>query len=1698
MQSSGHLRWLTWFFFLLPVIGCSQDQPAPEPGNPAPAPLPLALVPTNSAVPVDDAVQEKYEAALREALDLLAEHRHPQALAALESARLVQDTEAVRQEIGRLKERIDQETAAERTVLDIQAVLADGKAEEAAKLAQMALLQYGPSDAAVPLARLKRQADALVSVQLSNAADRRQRFRVEGEAALREGNLRAAHLAFEQALAQGDDPDLRRQFDQVKDSLARYDEQRRRAAELRRDPYQLEDALAALQEAAKAWDTLQVRQEIDEYTLALQKRRDRVSVAEFEVRGDVGIPEAGRALADEVLPALKGRFELVERGQLAKVAGELKLEASDLFEDESCRRQVGQLARVRYLVLGSVTRVSSVVANARLVDVRTGLVVQTAKVVARSPEDLLAQMPQLGHLLLMTDEEQLAFEQQQQVQPTPADLGPVAVQPLPPPPEAPLAPPPPVVVHNPRPPVVGAIRVEDFDRLPPVPLAPPSVAAVHPPAPVRDKFLQVAVQLGDNLFLRGDYQAAYRHFDLALSLSPGHQDLRLRLDSCRPHLPPPPPVVVVQPPPPPRPRLAVLNFVVAADAGPVSAPLGAWTAEHLAPYLCPPYQVVDRGEVFWWMGRLGMSLADLLNDPTARRWLGRALDVRFFLLGTIRPGPGGMVVTTHLVDAECGCQQGCGRIQVCGVPELKLRLGELARLTLLSPADRARYEQELIAWQAILQEAHQHCEGKRFALAIQVCNRGLQLRPDNVEIRVLLQQADAGQRQWELEEARRREWERQQALAAEFQRRQLELAQAAEAARIRAEQEAARLAESQRLALQHLRQQANQQLAIQARLALQNGDFALSIQFFESSVALNPCDDGYRELAQAQAQATAAEQAQRAAQVARRQEELRRQQEAQLIQARAQVEQERQRRLAEEKARRDAQAARDQAEYTRLVDQAERLLVREQYEQAVVSLQQARTLKKTDEVERLLSQALVQQARASAQQEGAAARVELERQLAAEKAQREEAETEARRNRELYTQALKRAKQALDDEHFDEATAEYENAGKLFKTDVVLTGLRQAEQGRSRQRAQAEAEKRKQEAEDRRAADLAQAMKDGQAALDAQRFAQAAAAFQKAKELAPTDVDVLAGLSKAEQLRSEQAARLRRQKEDQQRLATFRTLLDSARANRAAKRNDAAAATLREALKVQPGDAEAQALLQEIEAEQAAVADARARAAAEKKAADYEKSMRDGRFALSAQRYEAALQAFQAAQQIMPGDTASQALIRQAEQAKADAARQLAEEAKKKQLEQQRLADANKALQRGRAALAQGDLATAAQALATAAQLTPDDAEVRKAQGDLHRLEAQAQAEEAARQKQQEQFQALLQQAQVALQAQQFEEAIRASQDAQRLRPGNAQVRDLLQQAQKARADAEQRDQQADKVKQLVAKARAAMPKDLDDAAQALSEAAKLAPKDPVVIKAQDELRQARLAVDKKKKQADYDAAIKAGREALAGQRYDAAIQSFTEATQLLPGDQRATALLRQARQAKADAEAARAMAEQRQANLLRLMAAGQAAMQALQFEEAIKAYTEATKLAPQDPAAVQALREATKAAEANKPKPQVGPNKPPAEKPGPANPAGGPRSPAIPEYLKHMQAGTAFEGQLNFAEAVKSYRAALRVAPNDQRATLAIQAAELKLHLLEGRKALLAKRFAEAERAYEEALKLAPGNAEAMMGLQQARQGKR
>jgi cytochrome c-type biogenesis protein CcmH/NrfG len=77
---------------------------------------------------------------------------------------------------------------------------------------------------------------------------------------------------------------------------------------------------------------------------------------------------------------------------------------------------------------------------------------------------------------------------------------------------------------------------------------------------------------------------------------------------------------------------------------------------------------------------------------------------------------------------------------------------------------------------------------------------------------------------------------------------------------------------------------------------------------------------------------------------------------------------------------------------------------------------------------------------------------------------------------------------------------------------------------------------------------------------------------------------------------------------------------------------------------------------------------------------------------------------------------------------------------------------------------------------------------------------------------------------------------------------------------------------------------------------------------------------------------------------------------------------------------------------------------------------------------------------------------------------------------------------------QRKFADAVLAFGEALKLYPDDQRATAALQQARYTQFMVDGQTALNAKRYADAVKAFEDALKEVPGDQAATAALKQAR----
>lgn len=1729
-KTNGYV--LIWAILALNVIGCEKNQSSPSAGRSTHTSV--TSTPTSSQAsgstphqstvePVDafafPGKQAAYNQALMNAVLAISDRHYSEALSNLEIARKIDDTEIVRQQMDKVRALIAQQATLATTIQDIEAILHQGRAEEASRLAALALIQFGSTADTTRLQVLKREADALLSNQMDQQK-RKQQLQAEMELARKDNQLRALLLAYEQWLVLGEDDKIRKDSEEIRTTLAKYDDLRQRALELRKQPEQLEQALALLQDAAKAWDTPQIRDEIANCQIALQSRRDRLSVADFEIRGEVGLPMAGETLADELLPHFKSRFDLVERSQLAKVLAELKFESSGLMSDPTQRSEVGRVAQIRYLVVGSVMPMNgTLTVHARLVEVHSGLIIQTARLSARNAADLVKRMPELAQLLMMSDEEKVAFQQQQMAPPPPVAEAPSELPPV----QASVPPPAPIISTTAKPPELGQLRLEDFQRLQPQPeqVVTTSSMTVNLDRPLQQRMFSIQLELGENLFRRGHYQDAVFHFELARELAPSRLDIQARIDACRPHLPPPP-VVVVQPSPPVIPgwhrdRIAIMNFLVLGDIRVVPAGLSGWTPEHLAPYFSPPFDVVDQGQLYWYMNRLGLNVFDVMNNPAARRWLAKALRVRYFVFGVVQQ-TNSFTVTTYMVDAALGYEVGRGSVFVRSQFELKLRLAELARQTLLGPTERLRLQQEAIARETALQEAQIAANQGQWLVAVELFGRLKQKYPFDVQIGFMYQQAEQKAQIIRLEQLRRQEWERQQAFWAAQARRQAELALAAEEARRQAAAQALAEAERQRL-LQH-RQNASNQLLIQARLALGRGNFTIAIQQFESAAELQPSDDALRELALARARAEEMSRRRLQEDLARRESEWQRQRMREIADQRARFEEERQRRELAERNRLHELQNQHRQVYQRLLDEAQAASAKGAWEAAIQHLQTARQLQRTEEVERLLSQALMEQARAAAQAQNAAKVAELEKRLAEEKARRQAAEELARKNEQLYLGALAAAQKAEQQQQYQIALAKYEEASKLFQTDAVLTGMERNKKALLYQQRQEEEKQQEVIRERKKQTEVSRLRQVAQQAEAQKQFDQALKAFEDALALLPTDVELLAGQSRVRIARDQWLAerRIREKQQDQEKRVM--ELVQLAQASIAAHQFEAANTYWSEIKKIAPRHQAVTTLGQELERARRAFESDQAKAAATAKAKAEAERLRQKQLeeeerktqltalsrylqqaeqAIQTGQYELAQTFINEAAKLATTDPRVGQVQRQLQQAKLAALQAKAKEeanakARAEALDKEKRKNYDALMKAGREAMAQSQFDDASKYFKDALKLFPNDPDASMLLGMSEKMDTSEKTEQE-KQKREEM------------------EKAKAEADAKAKAEAEARAKRKAEEEAKAREEARIKQQLEERKRQAQMQLRngkqALTLGQYDEATKAFQEALRL---DPTLDEAATLLATARQRNEAKMKaeadsaqnqkeqeakQAELQKALKAGQDALAAKQYEQAINFFEQVLKLDPKHTEAKFKLNLARQMLIESKkqqdqnksdtATKDDAAKKQAEFMALMRAGAQAYAAKRYEEAVKHYTAAQAMNPRDPLANRALNDSRKALEESKrstPTPTQ-----------PSRPSSGSNIASQAEYTKQMQLGQQHDRQKKWAEAANAYRAALKAIPNDAPARGALNLAEFNMYMEIGQNHLKNKKNAEAADAFEEALKRIPNQPEAVRLLKQAKQ---
>lgn len=513
----------------------------------------------------------------------------------------------------------------------------------------------------------------------------------------------------------------------------------------------------------------------------------------------------------------------------------------------------------------------------------------------------------------------------------------------------------------------------------------------------------------------------------------------------------------------------------------------------------------------------------------------------------------------------------------------------------------------------------------------------------------------------------------------------------------------------------------------------------------------------------------------------------------------------------------------------------------------------------------------------------------------------------------------------------------------------------------------------------KREEDFQRYLRAGNALQEAKQFDAAIKALNEAINLIPENAEALAALKAAEKARADAIAAEDVQREKEQRLKAFNLLLEAGRANLARNQFDVAVLALNEALKLVPDHEEALAALRLAEKGRQVAANAAAEAERKQRLDAYLKWINNGRHALfTLRKYDVAIKDFTEAQKLFPGDRMSADFLKQAEKARDDEAAALRAQNRLLEEELVRVTELRKLLAQGRLALRAGDLINADRAFEEAARLGPNDPGVLAARRELNTVRLEIDA----RRKLLAEHQALLKVGYDALQAKRYDDAIKSLTAARQLVPDDKAGRDLLaaaiQQQEDARkafdADRKKREdeQRAAKVRDLVRDGRAALAKgQLQAADQAFDAAALLAPNDPSVLQARRDLQAAlKDAGARAKLQADYQAFLKTGRDALQAKRFDDAINAFSSASRLLPEnrtakDLHAEAIKQRDAAVKAGDAAKKLQEEQQRAMKVRdLLNDGQVALGKRQYQTAERAFNDARQLAPNDPKVREALQQ--------------------------------------------------------------------------------------------------------------------------------------
>lgn len=141
------------------------------------------------------------------------------------------------------------------------------------------------------------------------------------------------------------------------------------------------------------------------------RQKQRIAVVDFVERGELGAKDAGAVVAELVLSKLSNKYDIIERIQFARIIQEQQLSLTDIVQDNDIATKVGRVAKVHFLLVGTVAKLgNNIVIAARLVNCTTGSVAERGSITVSSIDAVPSEINRL--LFCLSSEPNIRFNSQ--------------------------------------------------------------------------------------------------------------------------------------------------------------------------------------------------------------------------------------------------------------------------------------------------------------------------------------------------------------------------------------------------------------------------------------------------------------------------------------------------------------------------------------------------------------------------------------------------------------------------------------------------------------------------------------------------------------------------------------------------------------------------------------------------------------------------------------------------------------------------------------------------------------------------------------------------------------------------------------------------------------------------------------------------------------------------------------------------------------------------------------------------------------------------------------------------------------------------------------------------------------------------------------------------------------------------------------